>query len=302
MRFPAGIGWRADAALLLACLFWGVTFVLVQGALPDASPAVFLAFRFGMALMLVPLVLAVRKPVPWVPGATAGVALWVSYWLQTEGLRYTTPSKSAFITGMNVILVPVLVSIANRRWLRWRQALAALVATLGLGLLTLQSFGLWAVNWGDVLTLGCAVAFSVHVILVGRYANQVDAGAFLAVQLAVVAGLSAIMASAEGWPFRPTPGLAWAVVITAALPTAAAFALMIWAQRFVAPSRAALLFTTEPVFAVAASYAWLGERFSGNAAAGAILILVAIWIAEVGFFRGRRKNPEETSAAAETYN
>jgi drug/metabolite transporter (DMT)-like permease len=302
MKPPPTIAWRADAALLLACLFWGVTFVLVQGVLPDASPAVFLAFRFALALLLVPLLVPVRKPVPWAAGATAGVALWVSYWLQTEGLRYTTPSKSAFITGMNVVLVPVLVSIANRRWLRSRQAAAALVATVGLGLLTLEGQGTWAINWGDLLTLGCALAFSVHVILVGRYANQVDPGAFLAVQLAVVAALSALTASAEGWPFRPTPALAWAVVITAALPTAAAFALMIWAQRFVAPSRAALLFTTEPVFAAAASYAWLGERFSRNAAAGAILILVAIWIAEAGFFRGRRKNPEEISASVETYN
>jgi drug/metabolite transporter (DMT)-like permease len=208
--------------------------------------------------------------------------------LQTLGLRLTTPSKSAFITGLSIVLVPVFAAMLHRKRPVLSEWVGVGVATAGMGLLTLD--GPWTrLNRGDLLTLGCAVGFAVHLIVVGHYAPKFGFQALTLVQVAT----SAVLAGALLWwvetPFlRWTPGLVFALVVTALLATALAFSVMSWAQQYTSATRAALIFSLEPVFAWATSFFLEGELLSRQATAGAVLILAGILLVELKPFGFRQ--------------
>lgn len=286
--------WGAELALIGNAFIWGSTFVLVKEALNDASTMVFLALRFALAS--VALAFAFRPlPSKFVAGKPlirggilAGVFLFSGYMLQTLGLRLTTPSKSAFITGLSIVLVPVFAAMLHRKRPVLSEWVGVGVATAGMGLLTLD--GPWTrLNRGDLLTLGCAVAFAVHLIVVGHYAPKFGFQALTLVQVAT----SAVLAGALLWwvetPFlRWTPGLVFALVVTALLATALAFSVMSWAQQYTSATRAALIFSLEPVFAWATSFFLEGELLSRQATAGAVLILAGILLVELKPFGFRQ--------------
>ena len=162
----AGASWHADLALICITLIWGATFVVVKEALDYSSVLLFLALRFSLAAVALALVFRRRYPTlfqrraAWRGGIAAGLCLFAGFFLQTLGLRYTTASKSAFITGLAVVLVPSLGTIVYRKGPRWQEVLGVLVATAGLGLLTLQGHDL-RIGEGDLLKellkrLGCS--------------------------------------------------------------------------------------------------------------------------------------------------
>lgn len=271
---------KAEALLVLVTLIWGSTFVVVKAALSDASPLAFIALRFSAAgLLLLALAGGKVDRENLGPGLVLGIFLGAGYLCQTTGLLYTTASKSAFITGFSVILVPVILVFRGSR-LRPAAAAGAALGLAGLYFLVTPS-GLEGVNRGDVLTLIASVSFAFHIVLVGHYARL----SFLhlvsvQVLLVGVAALSALPL-AGGLAVRWTPRLAVALVITSVLATGFAFAAQSWAQRYTPAAHTALIFALEPVFAAIASRLIVGERLGGKVLLGSVLTLTGMLVSEI---------------------
>jgi len=274
----------ATAALLLVSALWGTTFVAVKAGLRDASPLLFVGLRFSLATLAALPLLRRRGPTArraaWA-GFPLGAVLAVSYASQTLGLEVTSPSRSAFITALNVALVPLWAAALLRRPPR-PLAIAGLgVALPGLWLLTSPQGGSW--NRGDTWTLACAAFFALHVVLVNRWGATLDRASLLASQLGVTAALSlAASALLEEPRVVPSGRLAAALALTALLATVGTTWLQLRFQPRVDATRAAILYATEPLFAAAFSWAILGERLGGAAWAGAGLILGGMLLSEVG--------------------
>jgi drug/metabolite transporter (DMT)-like permease len=276
----------AELLLVLITLIWGATFVVVKGALNDASPLPFVALRFTLAGALLLVVLARghidRKA--WAPGLALGAFLWLGFAGQTSGLVYTSPSKSAFITGFSVILVPLLMVFWGFR-LRAASLAGAAFGLAGLYLLVAPP-GLSEsihVNRGDLLVLLGSVAFAFHIVLVGVYTRRISFLHLVPVQILTVGVLAA-----AAWLFSPRPvlhataRLIAALLITAILATAFAFSVQNWAQQFTPPAHTALIFALEPVFAAITSRLILGEHLGKRVLIGSGLILAGMVFSEVG--------------------
>ena len=282
---------RADLALTLCSLLWGVTFVLVKDALSSSSVFVFLFLRFAFAALALAFIYrsAFRGLDRGIlsAGAVLGSLMFGGFALQTLGLRFTTPTKAAFITGSCVVMVPLLHAWIGRRqaslWV-WAGAFAAFA---GLYFLTVPAAGIGDLNRGDLWVFACAVVWAFHIIAVGHYSPRFSAGALTFMQVAVSALLSAVFLPILWSANLQIPRLAWngelvlAIVVTGLGATAVAFTLQVWAQEFTSPVHVAILFTLEPVFAAITSYAFYGERFSARSYAGAALVLAGILVSEL---------------------
>ena len=287
--------WRADLALVGVALIWGATFVLVKQALQDASTVLFLALRFSLAALALavafrPLASKLAPPRTLLAGgALAGLCLSAGYLFQTVGLRYTSPSKSAFITGLSIVMVPVFGAAWRRQLPVAAEVLGVLAATAGLGLMTLNPETL-RIERGDLLTLACAVAFAAHLLVVGHYAPRVSFKALALVQVAT----AAVLGLGACWWVEPplirwTPGVIVALIVTGLLATALAFSVQAWAQQYTTPTHTALIFALEPVFAWLTSYLLAGELLSLRVSLGAGLILAGILLVELKPFGGGQR-------------
>lgn len=270
---------RADGALVAAAFFFGSTFLVVKAAVERADPLPFLAVRFAIGSLALWPIARRRRATPheWRDGAIAGVALLAGYVFQTVGLQYTSSATSAFITYLLVVFVPLLSALVLRRWPNPLSVAGVPIAVAGLWLLTsarTEGFGR-----GEALTLGCAVAFAIHIVVLGKVAARHDAIRLTLVQLLVVAAGCAVPGAFAGSFRLPAVALAGALA-TGIGATAAAFALQVWAQRLVTPTRAAILLLLEPVFAgILGTLA--GDRLGAEGWAGAALIMIAIVVGEV---------------------
>ena len=278
--------WNADLALAAIALVWGTTFVLVKNALADVSTVLFLAIRFSLAAAVLAVVFRARGD--WLQrgrdvrgGIVAGVFLSAGYVLQTLGLELTTASKSAFITGLSIVLVPLFGALVYQRAPRITEALGVAVATVGMALLSLENTG-FRIGRGDLLTLGCAVAFAFHILVLARYSRP---GNHQIIGLLQIATAALILLGTFWWvePIRLkwSPAVVWALLITSVFATALAFTVQTWAQQHTTPTRTVLIFTLEPVFAWLTSFVVLGEVLTGRTLAGALLILTGIIVVEL---------------------
>ncbi len=282
---------KAHILLVLVTLVWGATFVQIKDALRDISPLLFNAVRMTLAGALLAAIYArnfrnldrgaLRM------GLLVGTFLWLGYEFQTTGLRLTTPSKSAFLTGFSVILVPVFLAVGWRRKVNTWTAAGVLTALVGLYLMTVPAgngsgLNLESINRGDLLTIGCAVIFALQIIFMGRAMQKY--------RFEHVATLQAIVAAILMFLTVPliehahavwSPRVILAIVVTGVLGTAAAFTIQAWAQQFTPPTHTALIFLLEPVFAWITSYLVLHERLGIRAGLGAGLILAGIVISEL---------------------
>jgi drug/metabolite transporter (DMT)-like permease len=276
---PRVARWKADAALVVAAFFFGTTFLVVQDAVDKADPVPFLAVRFLIGGAALALLGARRRRTTGElrHGVAGGVALLVGYVLQTVGLQYTTPSTSAFITYLLVVFVPIITFVALRRRPHPLTLVGLVLAVAGLVLLTGGAD--MSLGRGEVLTLGCAVAFAAHIVILGETADRHDAIRLTCVQVTTV-GLACLAVSVVAGGLA-MPATAWAAAaFTGIFATALAFFAMVWAQRVVSPSRAALILLLEPVFA--ALLAWVtGDEMTAATLAGGALILGAVVVAEV---------------------
>jgi drug/metabolite transporter (DMT)-like permease len=273
---------KAEALLVTITFIWGSTFVIVKGALQDASPLPFLAIRFTLAGVLLYLVLG-RRPLDRravLPGLILGFFLFAGYLFQTWGLMYTTPSKSAFITGFSVILVPLIMMVRGAR-MRAANITGALLGLGGIYFLVLPS-GLQAVNRGDVFTLFGACSFAVHIVLVGVYTRRHAFQHLVPVQVLAVGVLAIVALPLDRvrmlhW----TAGLVGAFIVTAVFATGFAFSVQNWAQQYTPPAHTALIFALEPVFAALTSFWFLNERLGGKGLLGCALVLVGMIVSEL---------------------
>lgn len=280
------MGWIAQPALLGVALIWGWTFVLVKESLREIGTLAFLFYRFTLAFALLLLLFGPRlrgvTPRVWRKGGLIGVALFLGYWFQTLGLNYTTATNSAFITGLSVVLVPVLGAAVFRERVTGAAWIGATLSALGLGLIVFgRSLARLSLNVGDFLTLLCAISVAMHILLISRYTRPQNYLPILVAQIGVVALLSGVgMVTLEGivWP---ASWVVWkGVVITGIFATALAFWVQNRFQPYSTAARTAILFTGEPVFAALFGYWLLGERLAGQQWLGAALILSAMLLSQ----------------------
>ncbi len=300
---------RAYVLMFFVVAVWGSTFVLVKSALADATPAAFNLVRMTLAFLL----LAVAYHRSWrgirrghlAAGALVGFFLAVGYQFQTTGLARTTPSKSAFITGLLVVLVPLFSLIPGvrppgARPPRWNAFAGAALAFTGIVLLTAPAAAsvhgqasllggvatilpdLTSINLGDVLSFGCAIGFAFHCIALGHVSPRLG---FQPLALLQVGFCMVFMALSLPLIEHPhilwTPRLIVALAIAASLATAAAFSIQSWAQSVLPSTHIALVLTLEPVFAWITSFLFTGERLGLRPASGALLILAGIALTEL---------------------
>ena len=274
---------RADGLLVLITLIWGSTFLLVQRTVQSYPVFSFLCLRFvlasGVLLMLLGKRLRFLSPRMWAAGVAIGFFLFGGYALQTLGLLYTTSSKAGFITGLSVVIVPGLSATLLRRMPERAALLGVLLSTVGLALLTLGRD--LRPTLGDVLVLGCAFCFALHIVAVSHFAPQTDALALTVVQVAAVAVFSGLAATLLGEWQLPQPSVLGAAAFTGVLATALAFAVQNSVQSWTTATHTALIFATEPVFAGIFGYWLADERLSGKAVIGCIFILLGMLVAEL---------------------
>ncbi|ADW68592.1 DMT family transporter [Granulicella tundricola] len=286
----------ARVLLLGTVLVWGGSFVVVKAALGDASPLLFNLIRMSLAAVVLAGVNwrelhgVTRAQVR--AGALAGLFLALGYQFQTFGLVRTTAAKSAFITGLVVVFVPLLTLVprfrpAGMRAPGWTAGVGACLAFGGLLLVTTPAgtaakdiFG--TIGLGDLLTLVCALAFAGHLLILARVSKGMGAGLLGTLQIADAAGVMLVTLPLEPVHFFHLTGrLVVALGVTSVLATAAAFTIQSYAQQHLPATQTAVILTLEPVFAWLTSMVVLGERLSGRSMAGAGLILISIALIEL---------------------
>jgi drug/metabolite transporter (DMT)-like permease len=283
MKIPKSL--QADLALIAATFIWGSTFTVVKNSLAQISPILLVALRFWIAtaLLLAFMPGQIRK----ISGKSLRQGLFLSVVLaggfifQTLGLRTTSPSLSAFMTGLSVLLVPWLGFVFFRHRPSPQTIAGVVLATLGLYLL-LVNISDMKIGSGDMLTLICAVLFGFQILFVGRFVAVTDYRQLILLEVAGTAILSTILI-----PFMETPFLIWNsslalyFFITGVLATALAFYVQARAQQFTTPNRAALIFSLEPFFAALFAYWILGQVLTVREWIGGALILAGILVSEL---------------------
>lgn len=285
---------KADLALILVTIIWGSTFIVVKEALESVSTMLFLTLRFSIAALV--LWFTFRGRGAHYPrnrsrelriGLLIGTCLFSGYFLQTAGLRYTSASKAGFITGFYIVLVPVLSALIYRRAPSPSETVGVTFATVGMALMTLQNLR-FEIGIGDLLVLGCSFAYALHIIVLGHFSSHMTYETLAVNQIATGALLGALTFWWIETPrVRWTPGVLIALAITSLLATALAFSIQSWAQQFTTPTRTAVIFSLEPVFAWLTSFLIAGELLTTRAAAGAALILGGILFVELKPIRSR---------------
>lgn len=284
----------ADVSLLLVTFIWGSTFVLVQNAVALLEPFTFNGVRFGLAgLFLIAWLFVFKRNILsmmnkklLISGVIMGAWLFTAYALQTFGLLHTTSSKAGFITGLSVVLVPLFGFLFLKEAPKRFAVLGVGVATIGLYLLTLGDS--LALNFGDVLVFFCAISFAAHIVVTGKYTPFYSTLLLTIVQIFTVSVLSSISAVLfEDWQRAfdseviGNANVFLALIICSIFATALAFLAQTNFQKFTTPTRVALIFAMEPVFAAITGFFWANERLGSKALLGCLLIFIGMILAEL---------------------
>jgi drug/metabolite transporter (DMT)-like permease len=288
VRDRAGL---ADGALLFNTVVWGATFVLVKAALADVTPILFLALRFSLAALALVALFRGAGTGSWSwkaagAGTLAGAFLFSGYALQTLGLRSTPAPKSAFLTGLTSVMVPLLGALVYKIRPQASEVAGVLVATAGLGLMTLEGVT-GSIGRGDALTIFGAVAFAAYIVTLGHFSGGHFSGqmSFEILSVTQIAAAAVLALTIFWWAETPRlawrPAVVWAILVTGLVCTALAFTVQAWAQQYTTSTRTALIYMLEPVFAWITSFLVAGEGLSGRAAVGAAFILGGVLLVEV---------------------
>ncbi len=266
----------AEAALVGIAAVWGLTFVMVQNAVKHLHVLAFLGYRFTAAAIIVAVLfrreLARLPRDGWRAGLAMGVFLTGGYLSQTYALEHTSASNAGFITGLFVVITPVLGAIFLRDRVGTLAWAAALLSALGLYLLS----GTNGLHYGDALALLCAASFAAHILVTSHGVRNHHLGALLAVQLGTCGAASLIAGAIAGQLEAPSGGQVWsALLVTALLASALGFFVQSYAQQHASPARTALILASEPAFAGLFGYLH-GDRLTALNWFGAGLILAAI--------------------------
>ncbi len=305
---------QADALLVLIALIWGTTFTVVHGSVTAFPVWAFLALRFGVAAaVFLPTLVRDRSVLSWPTlkvGVLLGTLLWIGFATQSFGLRYTTPARAGFVTGLNVVLVPLLGLLFGQRP-PLRAVVGVALAVVGLAILswgcylpgmtcTTAAASLPQQQWGDLLVLLCAWAFAMHIVAVGRWATRLSVMAVNTIQLIVVAVLAGVASMVVDRPLPlPAAPVSFAALYLGLVATALVFALQLKLQRYTSATHTALIFALEPVFAAFFSWLWTGEALTPAILLGGGLMLLGVVAAEVPWPRSATLPGRGQSARAE---
>ncbi|PYV41285.1 MAG: hypothetical protein DMG09_05015 [Acidobacteria bacterium] len=276
---------KADLALIFVTIIWGSTFAIVKKALAQVSPILFITLRLWIAtaltVALMPGALRNMSLDTFRRGSILASLLLGGFIFQTVGLRVTTASKSAFITSLSVLLVPILGFVLFGHRPRRQTIAGVALATVGLGLLTLETLEL-KFGRGDTLTFLCAVVFALHILFIGRYSPISDFRQLVILQMAVSAVVGSLAMPMLETPFLvPDVPFTLYLFITGVLATAFGFYVQNRAQQFTTANRTALIFSLEPLFAALFSYLLLGQTLSPKQWLGGGLVIAGILISEI---------------------
>lgn len=269
-------------ALVGVTVLWGWSFVAIHSALNEISASAFNAYRFLIGavviLLFVPNRIFKMKPLDIFYGVLAGIALFFAFAFQTSGLRWTSASNASFITGLAAVFTPVFAFfILNLRPSK-KQVMGAMIATVGLGLLTLNDI---SIHLGDLLVLACAAFTALHIALLSKYSKGIDSAALAFVQVLVVGVLSLVWSLGERSLGIPdTSAVFWAIGIIGVAGTALAYFVQTKAQVQASPSKIALILVLEPVFGGLFGYLFGGDRLGMVNIVGAFLIIVGMVVTE----------------------
>lgn len=284
----------ADFMLLMVAFVWGTTFIAVQNAIDVLPPHSFNAVRFLSASIII-LVLAIlfdrknfiniTKDI-WIAGSLLGLFLFLGYAFQTFGLLYTTASKAGFITGLNVVLVPIFSTILLKMKPKPTAIIGVILAVIGLYIMTM--IGNTSFSYGDFLVFLCAIFFALQIVTTGKYAPKYSAFVLAWIQISVVGVLSLISTIIfEDITYIVNPDILLekdviiALLITSIFATALAFLAQTTFQKHSTPTKVAIIFAMEPVFAAFASVIYEKQMLSLNVTIGGSLIFLGMILAEI---------------------
>lgn len=272
-----------EVGLIITAIIWGSGFVASAVALDYYTPYQILAGRFFIGVLLLSVVfhkklVQIKKSV-LIKGIILGGILYIAFVLQTVGLQFTTPSKNAFLTAINVVIVPFIGFVIYKRKLDVFELTGAVIAVAGIALLSLQFSG--GVNIGDILTLLCAFGFAFHIFYTARFVEKEDAIVLTLVQMGTAASIGVIVVVAKGeMSFSLEASALMPLVYLGFFSTTIAYLLQTVAQKFVTETKAAIILSTEALWGTLFSILILSELLTIRMSIGAVLILFAIVIAE----------------------
>lgn len=278
---------KSDISLLLVNLIWGATFVTMKNLLESVPPLTILFWRFAIATFLLLLISLFSKwhKIDWVSGVFLGICLFAGYLFQTWGLIYTTPARSAFITGLSVILVPPLAFLLLKSSIDQFSIVGTIISLFGLGLLAWQKGETKSIFLlGDFLTLLGAAAYALQIVLVEKFTKENESLPLATIEMGTVALLSLVFGILFHQNMNPCfSGKEWgSILFLGIFATALAFTLQKRAQKHTSSIHAGLIFASEPVFAAIFSYFLWQEKFTPRTIAGCALILGGILFSQLG--------------------
>ncbi len=292
---------RANLLLLLTSIIWGFGFIAQRMGMDHMGPYFFNALRFLLGTVsLLPVWWLLRhrksrstRPRPthkqfWILGGVTGIALSCGAILQQAGLQFTTAGKAGFITGLYLVIVPI-IGFCLRQRIGWLTVLGATLATVGLYFLSVTAG--FVIGRGDTLVLLGAVFWAIHVQIVGHASRKVDPLQLAVVQYAICSGLNFILALIfEDVSMAPVLDAAGSILYAGLVSVGVAYTLQIIAQQHVEPSQAAILLSLEAVFAVLGGWMFLNETLSGRELLGCILMFAGMLLSQLtGLKREREK-------------
>ena len=278
-------GIQAEIYLLGIVIIWGSTFAIIKGILDQILPLTFLAYRFFLAAFVLYVIFWKRSKninkTILKKGFIIGIFLFLGYAFQTVGLKYTTAIKAGFITGLSVVLVPIISHFFIKEKINRNSVIGVIFAFIGLWFLNYSSS--LSFNLGDFLVLLCAISFAMHIISVGLYTKKMDYVPLVIVQLTTVFVLCLLIAIIFERPalhLSYSPNVWWSIVLTGVFATALAFYMQNRFQRYSTATKTAIIFSGEPIFSAMFAYLLLGEKVGLIAWIGGLLIILGMIVSQ----------------------
>lgn len=272
-----------EILLVLTAIIWGSGFVASAVALEHYTPYQILAGRFLVGAVILSLIFFKKlnklKKSTLIKGALLGIFLYIAFALQTVGLQFTTPSKNAFLTAVNVVIVPFIGFLLYKRKIDMYELSGALLAIVGIAILSLKLSS--DVNVGDLLTLGCAVGFAFHIFYTAKFVKTEDPVVLTIVQMVTAALIGCIVVIFRGETnFSMESEGMMNLLYLGIFSTTIAFLMQTVAQKYITETKAAIILATESFWGMLFSVIILSEIMTSRMIIGALIILLAILISE----------------------
>ncbi|MFH1196730.1 MAG: DMT family transporter [bacterium] len=297
-RFPLPDKYRGEVAMMIVTILWGATFVIVKESIRDISSMLFIAFRFTIAgIIVLPFIIkrkSLLKKDAILAGIFLGVILFIGFATQTIGLKFTTATKSGFITGSSVVMVPFLQIIVSRKIPSAGSFIGVVLVFIGILFLSSGGNSILSFagdigknfNIGDGFTIACAISFAIYIVYLDKLSHQYNFWILLFLQItvsAILAYSAALISSSfeiEKLRIDFTGNLIFGLAYTSIFATLVTTALQTRYQKLITPTKAGIIYSFEPVFAAIIAYFALAESINSLGLVGCSMIFLGLIISE----------------------